>query len=339
MSFIHEESQTAQDVRPIHIRQSQTTQTSVAETELDNLTHFSFIPRSSLLEALLEMDVARLSSLCRSLHIDSLSPVESLRAYSDRLDPQKYLFFLRLLNPVEVFDHSHRHPETEDPALIKRFDLGFRFRSEFAASVLAGPFFVGDHPYSETFSLKLSKQTGRRVLVQSVCQSDVSFPKSLTIWIGDTKVVSGHTLRSCRVLDLTNLVVGETRVLIEVRAQFEGQWFCMVIRQAEEIPLDKLRAEVLGRRLEGESESSLCCAISKKVMKVPVRSRSCRHGQCVELKALLTDGLEWGELVCPVCGETVQFDDLAIDWTLMERLAAVRVRKQYSILRKQDLGL
>jgi hypothetical protein len=163
----------------------------------------------------------------------------------------------------------------------------------------------------------------------------------LTIWIGDTKIVSGYNLRSCvQFLDITEAVVtvGEKRVLVEVQAQFEGQWFCLVIRQVEEVPFDQLRSEVLRRRLEGESEESVCCPISKKVMKVPVRSRACRHGQCVELKELLEESYVRGEIICPVCREVLLFDDLAVDWKLMERLADVRVRKQHSILRQCDVG-
>jgi hypothetical protein len=325
--------QTAQEVRPLHNRQSQTTQTSVVEKDL---THFSFIPRVNLPNALLEMDILRLSSLCHSLHIEASSPIESLKSYADRLDDTKYLFFLRLLNPVEVIDHSHRYPETIDSELIKRFDLGFRFRTEFATSVLAGPFFVGEHPYSESFSVKLSWQIGRRVIIQSINSSEVSFPKSLTIWIGDTTIVRGNALHSCGFLDITDMVVSEQKLVIEVQAQVEGQWFCIVIRQIEEVPFDELLSQVLVRRLEGESESCVCCPISKKVMKVPVRSRTCRHGQCMEFKALMETKKVWQDLVCPVCGEVVVFEDLATDWNLMQKLGSIWVKKQYFSIQQEE---
>jgi hypothetical protein len=335
MSFIHEESQTAQEARPVQGRQSQTTQTSTAETTLENLTHFSFIPLDNLLDALTEMDVPRLSSLCRSLHIDAALPVESLRSYAEKLDEMKYLFFLRLLNPVELF-HPTCQAETLHPALIQRFALGFRFRGDFTQTVFAGPFFVGNRSYSETFSVKLSKLLNKRIIVQSLSQTDAIFPRSLTIWIGDTKIVDGSCLRSCEFLDITDLIVREKRVLIEVQAGFEDQWFCIALRSVEEVPFDQLLDQVLTRRLNGESDSCLCCPISKKVMKVPVRSRACRHGQCVDLKALLND--RRGGLVCPVCGESVAFDDLAVDMAVLERLGTVRVRKQHSLLRGQPVG-
>jgi hypothetical protein len=340
MSFIHEESQTLAASRPTSDRQSQITQTTVTDKALNglaNLTPFSNIPRSDLSGVLSEMDSCSLASLCRSLHLDPSFPADCLRSFADRLDNSKYLLFLRLLNPVVLFEKfpSHRRVEPVDRSLIRCFDLGFWFRSDFESSVIAGPVLIGNSPYSESFSIKVAKRPNRRIVIQSVCDRAPGFPRSLTIWSGDTMLVSCQSLRCQRFVDITDWIACGRRMLIEFQAQIEEKLFYVVVRCVEKASFDSLLTSVLSRRLENGPNSSLCCPITGKLMRVPVRSMKCRHDQCVEFAELIRED---ECIVCPVCRETLRFDDLAVDYRLMQTLAAIAVRKRAAVLRQSDLA-
>jgi hypothetical protein len=52
---------------------------------------------------------------------------------------------------AEMLDHLLSHTETVDSGLLRVVDVGVRFRREFATTILAGSFSIGDCLCSESF--------------------------------------------------------------------------------------------------------------------------------------------------------------------------------------------
>ena len=304
--------------------------TSVRETQTG-------LGESELREMLKGMDREAVLRMVDLLKLRGDDPVEVLVGFARSLDAQVCEVLIGALRgdyADEQIVQLLEGPRMLNARFVAMFDLGFRYRcSEFVASVVYGPQFVGAGDFVGSVSLNLRGEKKKRVLIQSICASGQRFPESLTIVIDDRETLM------CRkndvFVDITNHVVGKGRVSVELRCGRETQWFCIAIRHVTKLAYEELLEEVTQKKLP-TSEYAVCCPISRKVMRVPVRSLKCTHNQCCDLKALLKTSDNNGRLTCPVCRMDIGFQDLAVDLVVMERLSKKRLDCVYCRMKDHE---
>jgi hypothetical protein len=241
--------------------------------------------------------------------------------------------FARLLIPVEG---SSFLPYRRVRDFENLCGLGFWFEEQnFQSSLIQEPIELGSEPYSASFVIRVDGLARRKVVIQCVSQSGPKFPRSLNIWLDNCCILSSLSNLRSRFVDITPLV--KTSPVIEVLCDREECSYFLYLRIVEKRSFDDLLAEVLRRKLPAK-DSPVCCPLTKKVMKVPVRSMKCAHGQCCELKALLESVSPGDDLVCPVCKEVILFDDLGVDYKMMEMTAGQRMNRTHACLQRQSVN-
>lgn len=315
------------------LRQSQTTQTSFFETESvpEYPENISLIgtPKSDFAEAISRIDPSVLASVSRSLQLTSSSEIVE---FAETLNDAQYQFLLRLLSPFDSKSNIKTMPTSLSTEQISFFDLGFRFQSpDFKGSVISGPFFVGSQPqhFSQLIAIK-KHQPNQKIIFQSISSMGPAFPPSLTMWYGEMLLYSPNFTTNSKYIDLTPILNFKSSKPLEFTVQSESQWYCIVIRTLTKIPYSRLLNQVLQRKLPKDFQSSICCPLTGKIMKVPVRSIKCQHTQCFDLKSAIKRNNPGTSLLCPICGETIEFDDIAVNWEIMNSVATQRVNSAYS---------
>lgn len=334
MNLINEGIQATHNFETGQLRQSQTTQTSFFETEAEPeyTEHISLIgtPRSEFSAAISRIDPSVLASVSRSLQLTSSSGIVQ---YAETLNDTQYQFLLRLLSPFDSTSNIKEIPSSLSEEQLLFFDLGFRFKSpDFKSSVISGPFFVGSQPqhFSQLISIKKC-QPNQKIIFQSISSMGPAFPSSLTMWYGEILLYSPNFSTNSKYIDLTPILDFKSSKLLEFTVQNEPQWYCIVIRTITKVPYSRLINQALQRKLPSKDfQSSVCCPLTGKIMKVPVRSIKCQHSQCFDLKSALKRNSPGTPFLCPICGETINFDDIAVNWELMNTVATQRVNTAYS---------
>lgn len=311
-------------------RQSQITQTEIHQSETataDNPSILIGTPREKLREALENTNISLIENVCHSLQLNISTPIDSIVNFADSLNETKYNFLLRLLSPVDYFPPPVQIPQTLTPEMIRKFDLGFRFEvDDFESTIIAGPYFIGAVPFSQSVRIEYPIGSKKRIIVQSISQSGISFPQSLILCSGQNLLISENFDTNCSKIDITPVVCGSS-IIIDVQAQKEQQWFCLLFRLVTKLSYDKLIKNVFERKLPSAYQQSAVCPATGKIMKIPVRSLKCQHIQCFELKAALKRAKNDDKIICPICRSQVFFSDLAVNVELVQALTSMRVNK------------
>ena len=325
MNLINEGIQTTHTEYSKQFRQSQTTQTGFFQTEPDFSDSFSLIgtSRSDFSSAISRIDPSILANVSQSLRLPNpMSIVE----FAESLNDSQFQFLLRLLSPIDTSQRIIDLPASLSNDHLVMFDLGFRFScKDIQSSFLLGPFFVGPQPQHFSHIISAPSIPHQRIIFQSISASGPAFPPSLTMWSGESLIFSPNFSTHKRYIDLTSVINGRSNRLLEFTVQSEAQWYCLVIRAVTKIPYSVLISDALKRRLHPSQQSSICCPITGKVMKIPARSVKCQHTQCFELKKAIRQSEPGYPFMCPICNEVINFDDISVDWEMMKSLAGQRV--------------
>lgn len=334
MNLINEGIQATHNYESGQLRQSQTTQTSFFETEAvpEYTENISLIgtPRSEFSDAISRIDPSVLASVSRSLQLTSSSAIVE---FAETLNDMQYQFLLRLLSPFDSTSNIKTIPSSLSNEQIQFFDLGFRFICpDFKGSIISGPFFVGSQPQHFSQSISIKKcQPNQKIIFQSISSIGSAFPPSLTMWYGEILLYSPNFSTNSKYIDLTPILDFKSSKVLEFTVQNESQWYCIVIRTITKLSYSKLINQVLQRKLPPKDfQSSVCCPLTGKIMKVPVRSIKCQHSQCFDLKSAIKRNSPGTPLLCPICGETIEFNDIATNWEIMSTVATQRVGVAYS---------
>lgn len=340
MNLINEGIQATHNYDSVQLRQSQTTQTSFFETEAipEFTENISLIgtPRSDFPSAISRVDPSVLASVSQSLHLTNPS---SIVEFAENLNDNQYQFLLRLLSPFDSTSNINSIPTTLSDEQISFFDLGFRFKCpNFQNSIISGPFFVGSQPQQFSQSIPINKHIpNQKIIFQSISSTGFAFPPSLTMWYGEILLYSPNFSTNRKYIDITPILNANSTKPLEFTVQNESQWYCIVIRTITKVPYSKLLNQVLQRKLPPKDyQCTVCCPLTGKIMKVPARSIKCQHSQCFDLKNAIKKNDPGTPLLCPVCGEIIEFDDIAVDWEIMNTVASQRVDASYSNMAENE---
>lgn len=291
--------------------------------------------REGLKKLLHEMDSDLLAEKIRTLDLCSDDPVEAVLEFASGLEYRMYEVLMSVLkgeSSDEEVVQLLTAPRHLSARMIAMFELGCRYKcDDFTASLLYGPQFVGMTEFSGQAFVNIRADPKKKVIVQAICASGPKFPPSMALVIGDSFVWRGD-IGNDVFIDITECTAGKGRISLELKCYRETQWYCIVIRQVTKVSYEELLDEVVQRQLP-ESVYSVCCPLSSRIMRVPVRSLKCDHSQCYDLKALLYSASPDGKLTCPVCRRSIDFNDLAVDLKMMEILSKQRLNCMYCLMK------
>jgi hypothetical protein len=321
------------DYRPSRCDQmTQTRSLTLTEMEL-----------SSLRRDLESRETEALFSLCVQLRLDTTSPVDSLMEFALKQTPAKYLALLRLLFPLVLTDtRIFNYPSSFTNALKSDFQrsLGFRFSAaSFEESLLHGPLFLGCHTehFHVDIQFRFPLSEDERVVLHPIGERDAHFfPPSLTVAVNGIPVLGPNSeLSNADYLDLTNVLFENSRVDFGISA--EQFWFCLVLRRVKKQRKREIYRQVLERRIR-DLPGSLCCPLSGKLMRIPVRSIKCNHTHCFDLISFMKHSRNV-ELICPICCCAIELDDIGTNWETLNKIIEKRRDIGVKMMKKAGIKL
>ncbi|OHT15456.1 hypothetical protein TRFO_14069 [Tritrichomonas foetus] len=342
MNLINEGIQTTHTDSSTQYRQSQTTQTGFFHSEPEYTETVSLIgtSKSDFKNAISRVDPSVLASVSQSLRLTNPTAIVE---FAENLNEEQFQFLLRLLSPIDSSNTSTTQTAISTPTNLTQeqinfYDLGFRFICpDFQSSIVSGPFFVGSQPQHFSQTISAPKRPNQKIIFQSISSTGPFFPPSLTIWCGESLLYSPNFSLNQKFLDFTPILNGRSQKLLEFTIQNESQWYCIVVRAVRKRTYKELIGDALKRRLPPSMQASVCCPVTGKVMKIPSRSTKCQHAQCFELKSAIRSNKPGTDFECPICGEKIEFNDIAVDWDMMGSVANQRVTAAYIELAANDI--
>ncbi|ETO03884.1 hypothetical protein RFI_33518, partial [Reticulomyxa filosa] len=117
----------------------------------------------------------------------------------------------------------------------------------------------------------------------------------------------------------------------------KGVWYCGTTHQAQDWPfhqticqsaenrprLPEMKKEVATVEDDvcvGQTKVSLRCPLSIIRIQTPVRGCHCIHPQCLDLESYLAFSHRTGNWQCPVCTQPLKFEELCVDYKMMQIL-------------------